>query len=157
MEDSSKSELIEEKELANGIRLSFFNESKIMTGDRWLIKLKCLAQLPVTDDDFASLPQDDPDLLQYLREKFAGNLSFSTVRERIFVDETEQEQVFSELLKTFLESTLDYLAAPNFPEQLMDSKFKKFSQEYQVKKELDKLVEEDDDDGPADFSACFKD
>ena len=157
MEDSSKSELIEEKKLANGIRLSFFNESKIMTADRWLVKLRCQALLPLTDDNFASLPQDDPDLLQYLRERFAGNLSFSTVRERVFVDDEEQALVFSELLKNFMDNTLDYLAAPNFPEQLMDSEFKKKSQEYRVKKELDMLVEEDDDDGPADFSACFKD
>lgn len=158
MENSNKNELVKEKQLPNGMQLSFFNESKIMTGDRWLVKLHCQALLPLTEEDFASLPQDDPDLLQYLRKEFAGNLSFSTVRERVFVDDTEQEQVFAELLEIFNGDILNYLASPTFPRKLMADEFTRLSQEYRVKKELDMLVDdEEDDDGPADFSACFAD
>jgi len=158
MENSSKNELVEEKQLPNGMRLSFFNESKIMTADRWIVKLCCRALLPLTDEDFASLPQDDPDFLQYLRKKFAGNLSFSTVRERVFVDDAEQEEVFAELLEIFNGDTLAYLASPSFPQKLMADEVARLSQEYQVKKEMDMLADdEDDDDGPADFSACFAD
>ena len=158
MENRSNSGLIKEKRLPNGMRLSFFDESKIMAGDRWLVKLRCQARLPLSDDDLAALPQDDPELLAYMREKFAGNLSFTTVRERIFVDEKEHADVLADLLATIEAGTLDYLASPAFPEKLLASSFEEIAREFKVKKELGMLEEEDeDDDGPADFSACFND
>ncbi len=157
MENSSKCELVKEKQLSNGMRLSFFDESKIMAGDRLLVRLCCRALLPLRDDAFAVLAQDDPGLLQYLRKKSNGTLTFTTVRERVFVDEREQPEIFAELLESLESNTLDYLASPRFPEKLLVSRFEEFAREYQVKKELDMLVEEEEDDGPADFSDCFRD
>ena len=157
MENSSKSELVKEKQLSNGMRLSFFDESKIMTGDRLLVRLCCRALLPLRDEDFAVLAQDDPGLLEYLRKKSNGNLIFTTVKERLFVDEKEHQEIFAELLESLESNTLDYLASPSFPEKLLASRFEEFSREYQIKKELDMLVEEEEDDGPADFSDCFRD
>ncbi len=155
--ENSSNKLVMEKKLPNGMRLSFFDDSKIMTGDRWLVKLRCQAMMPLTDRDFAALPQGDQELLCYLRERFAGNLTFSSVKERVFVDKKDLPEIIAELLETYEANALDYLASPCFPEKLFATRVEKLTREYQVKKELNLLVEEEDDEGPADFSACFRD
>ncbi len=158
MEHSRNTTLIDQKKLPNGMTVSFRDVSKKMAADRWLVKLKCEAAIPLTESYFDRLSLDDPDFLIFLRERLGNNLSYVVTKERIFVDGKEKDKIYKEMLEDFLESTVSYIGSPLFPQKLFESHFEKLKKEYDVKKQMDMLEEDDeDDDGPADFSACFQD
>ncbi len=158
MKDSSKPELIDQKILPNGMTLSFRDVSKKMAGDRWLVKLKCEATLPLIESYFSRISLDDPDFLIFLRERLAGNLSYVVIKERTFVDENDKDNIYQDMLTELQESTVSYIGSSLFPQKLFESHFEKLKKEYDVKKEMDMLKEDaENDEGPADFSACFQD
>lgn len=138
--------------------VSFCDESKKMAADRWLVKLKCEASLPLTESYFDHLSLDDADFLIFLRERLGSNLSYVISKERTFVDENDKDEIYGDMLTELQESTVSYIGSSLFPQKLFESHFEKLKKEYDVKKEMDMLEEDDeDDDGPADFSACFQD
>ena len=157
MEHGCNSELLDQKKLANGMTVSFRDESKKMAGDRWLVRLKCEAALPLPESYFDGLFPDDPDFLEFLRERLGGHLSYVVIKERTFVDENEKDKTCAGMLTELQESTVSYIGSSLFPRKLFESHLKKLQKEYDVKRELGILEEENDDDGPADFSACFQD
>ena len=138
--------------------VSFRDESKKMAADRWLIKLKCEASLPLTESYFDHLSLDDTDFLIFLRERLGSNLSYVISKERTFVDEKNKDKIYGDMLTELQENTVSYIGSSLFPQKLFESHFEKLKKEYAVKKEMDMLEEDaEDDDGPADFSACFQD
>ena len=158
MEHSCNTTLIDQKKLPNGMTVSFCDVSKKMAADRWLVKLKCEAALPLTESYFDRLSLDDPDFLIFLRERLGNNLSYVVTKERTFVDDKDKDKICQGMLEDLQESTVSYIGSSIFPQKLFESHFEKLKKEYDVKKEMGLLEEDDeDDDGPADFSACFQD
>ncbi len=160
IENTQPPVLLDSKELDNGIHVNFYNLSKKLVGDRWLVKINCEAVCELNDDLFADVQEEDVDLVAGMREKFSGGLIHTITRERTFVDDTVMEETLGHLLDQLSENSLSYLASEIFPKKLFDQKFEEWKQEYAVKKEMGLLEdnkETDEDDGPADFSACFSD
>lgn len=158
--NKNRDNLLKSEKLSNGILVSYYDLSKKVAGDRWLIKLVCEAAIPfakVTEN--TSMNGEDEEILGAMEERFGNNLTFDLAKERNFIDEAEKDLVFADLLDQLRRNALAYLENDMFPQKLFTRTFAEFKREYLTRKELGLFDDQDveEDDGPADFSACFKD
>lgn len=111
-----KEELIKTIDLENNRQLQFYDGSRKVAGDRWMVSLIVRMEIPVAetlihgDGQFAGMEND---ILRVVGERVV----FEQKRSRIFVDESKKEAVLEELCKTFEDSTLRYLAHESFPKK----------------------------------------
>lgn len=156
IENKESSTAFLSKTLSNGIEVTYYDLSKKMAADRWLVKIKCDLLLIIDDALFDKI--SDKELRSGMVEKYRDGMVYSVTKERTFIDETEKENVFDQLLRQLDENAIFYVQSKKFPQKLFASKLEEFVKEFQVKKQMGMLHElEEDDDGPADFSACFED
>ncbi len=146
------------KELSNGARLTLFDASRKITGDRWLVKLRCEVAVSLSEDFSKRYPDDTESVASFLHET-KNILSHCTIMERHFIAEDEKENVLGELVSNIYMTKMGYFESPVFPQKLFDKLFKEFITRKQDTSSLlrDSTEEIQDDDGPADFSFCFKD
>lgn len=142
--------------LANGLQVTVVDNSKRMAADRWYVKINCLAQAPLPAQKLATLTLESEQLAAFV-EHTQGNLQYRFSKERNFVDEGVKAEVVEELMGQIHSTALPYLATDSFLANLFDKSVEDFVQEYQVRQEMGLDLEEEEDDGPADFSACFQD
>ncbi|MFA7383842.1 MAG: hypothetical protein WC001_10370 [Desulfurivibrionaceae bacterium] len=154
-------EIIAQRSLENKMTLTVYDQSKKMVGDRWLIKIICEAELPVDEGFFARLPEADLALQTEVREKMAGSVKFCATKERTFVAETERAALVAGMVADILTNMVTYLNKPGFPEKLFARKYEELRKACEMARHYRRLQEEerkgdDPEEGPADFSACFK-
>lgn len=151
-------EVIFDRELANGLHVVIRDNSKRIAADRWFVKLNCLCEMEIDPASLARLTMGAEELAAFSKEQ-GGKARHQFIKERNFVDEGEREEVVAELLAQIEDTTLAYLATSGFATNLLQQNVDDFCQEYRVRQEmgLNRDSGEDDDDGPADFSACFED
>ncbi|MBU0673611.1 MAG: hypothetical protein KJ950_03080 [Proteobacteria bacterium] len=148
-------ELIDEYSLDNGIHLSIFEKSKLLAGDRWQVVVEGQAVIPLSDDLACADMVDDPEMLVRVREVVGAELIFPFRMERHFVAELEKEEVLAILLSRVRDTLLGYLGSPLFPERLLKKKCQDAMD--LCRNQTIPETAEDDADGPADFSSCFRD
>lgn len=150
-------EILLQTTFANGIRVTLSDCSRRVAADRWLIKIRCSAVAPFSSSSLAGL--DDPRLAAALDEKFGGGIEYRLQRERNFVDEQEREAVRDEMVRQLEENAFGYMADAGFPVRLAVKKIEEFRRKYEVARHYEALAadEEEEESGPADFSACFRD
>ncbi|HIJ91243.1 MAG: hypothetical protein OEV89_11145 [Desulfobulbaceae bacterium] len=153
-------DIIEQRTLGNNMTLTVYDQSKKMAGDRWLIKIICEAELPVDEEFFSLLSEDDLALQAEIREAMAGSVKFSATKERTFVAETERASMVECMVADILSNMVTYLNRPEFPAKLFARKYEELRMACSTARHYRGLPNEehemDGDDGPADFSACFK-
>ncbi len=154
-------EIIEQRSLENNMTLTVYDQSKKMAGDRWLIKIICEAELPVDEEFFSRISEADIALQAEVREVMAGSVKFSATKERTFVAETERASLVELMVADILTNMVTYMNRPEFPERLFARKYEEIRLACFTARHYRSLSGEDrdgdDDVGPADFSACFKD
>lgn len=143
------------KKLTNGMTITYQDESKRLAADRWLVKLRCLAAIPLQGWMREALAGDDPPTV-FSRERLGGQLAHEIVMERNFIDEADKERVLAELIAQLERTAFEYLAKETFVRQLFTIKMAEASRLYAQQGWTPKLDEEEDSPGPADFSACFR-
>ena len=148
--------LIETKTLDNGVKVSLYDFCKPVAADRWYVKILCriIVDLPVeklTESDL------DDDMKTAFKEHYNKGLVHEFIKERNFVDEQDKDDVVSGIISQVNENSLRYVANPVFAENLFRQKVEEFTQEQHVRQQLGLGQDEEDDDGPADFSSCFQD
>jgi len=152
--------IIEQRSLENNMTLTVYNQSKKMAGDRWLIKIICEAELPVGEEFFSRLSETDLALQAEVREAMAGSVKFSATKERTFIAETERASLVELMVADILTNMVTYMNRPEFPEKLFARKYEELRTACSTARHYRGLPDEehdgDADDGPADFSACFK-
>ncbi|MBU4264123.1 MAG: hypothetical protein KKC76_19905 [Proteobacteria bacterium] len=142
--------------LANSIKVTFYDLSKKIAADRWLIKVKCEVALPVQDEQFDAIA--DAELASAMKQDCANTVIHNLFRERNFIDEKDKDGVLQELFNQLDENVRTYMGRELFPRKLFEKKVEEFRLKYQMQKEMERSATTDDeDDGPADFSACFRD
>lgn len=153
-------EIIEQRSLENKMTLTVCDQSKKMAGDRWLVKIICEAEMPVDDGFFARLPEADLALQAEVREAMAGSVKFSVTKERTFVAETERGALTERMVTEIMTNMAGYLDRPEFPERLFARRYEELREACATARHYRRLPDQDqagdDDEGPADFSACFK-
>jgi len=153
-------DIIEQRRLENNMTLTVHDQSKTMAGDRWLIKIVCEAKIPVDEGFFARVPEDDPDLQAEIREALGGSLTFSVIKERTFVADTERAALVERMVAEIMGNMVTYLNKPEFPDRLFARKYAELREGCVTARHYRGLRDEDPDgdgdEGPADFSACFK-
>jgi len=105
--------LIEEIILANGLRLKIFDLSRPIAANTVKVEIFFQTKIDLKESYFAD-PQDYAQVKNILGDE----LAYEHKRERAFVYEKDQDSVREDLINTFKNNSLDYLAAVNFPQKL---------------------------------------
>ena len=155
MKDYSE-KLIETKALDNGVTVSLYDFCKPIAADRWYVKIVCRLELALSPQLLTTTELSDVDR-ELLLERAGGVLCHEFAKERNFVDENEKAAVVSGLIASMYENSLSYVANPVFAENLLRQKVEEFRKEMEVRRQMVVESPEEDDDGPADLSACFRD
>jgi hypothetical protein len=127
--------LIEEINLANGLKLSIFDLSRTIAADT--VKVEILVQ---TDIDIKKSYFSDPRDYHQVKKIFGDNFSYKYKMERSFVIQNNQDSIREELLRTFKNNSLNYLSSANFPRKLALATLKDIKNnpyKYQLKPETE--------------------
>ena len=142
--------------LKNDIQISFYDLSKKIAADRWLVRICCIATLKFQDKMLKELSAD-LEIINAFKDRYANGLNLEVIKERNFIDESEKDDILKQLFSQIDENSLEYMGGPIFPMKLLKSKFKEFNKEYIERKQMQVVDDIEEDDGTADFSACFRD
>jgi hypothetical protein len=112
-------ELIEEIDLANGLKLQIMDLSRSIAADTVKIEILFQTKIALLESYFA----DAGDYCR-VRNAFGDELTYESRHERSFVRERSQDSVRAELINTFKNNSLQYLSAENFSRKLSLSKLR---------------------------------
>ncbi len=147
-----------EQKLANGLTLSFSDCSKCVAADRWLVKMEGEMRIPLANVNWPAGDGDDPALLNMVKERLGESISFILSKERNFIDADKKEEVLTDLVLQVEENLLGYLGDSSFPQKLFAKQYEEMRQRCLLELQQPAASGVDDDDNaPADFSACFRD
>lgn len=153
--------LLNKRRLENGMDLNYYDMSRKVAGDRWLVGLKCEVPFPVLHSYYNRYQNIGPELLEELKSILAESILFSTSKERFFVPEEDKENVLNELVEQLDCTVISYLNNPKFPEKIFMQKIEETMEKLRTEKAMNSLTnqnsQKEEDEGPADFSFCFKD
>ncbi len=109
-------EPIKRVSLANGLTLEFFDQSKHVAADRWLISVRACVTIPL--DGLAGGPNGlSADQANPLKAAFGDHVVYEKEMARNFIDAKEKDQAIEEMMSSFIDSTESYLARPDFPQK----------------------------------------
>jgi hypothetical protein len=111
--------LIEEINLANGLKLKIFDLSRPVAADTFKVEISFQTKVNLKESYFAS-PQD----YAQVKNIIGDELTYENKRVRSFVYEKDQDSVREDLINTFKNNSLDYVASVNFPQKLALSMLK---------------------------------
>lgn len=151
--------LLAQQTLDNGMTLTVEDLSKKIVGDRWLVRVSCQATIPVPVDFVSAHDlEDDPTLRQEVLASLGSEVSFAMTKERNFVDGDEQPDVLRAMVEDIFANMVAYLSNQRFPEKLLRKRYGEAKQACLVARQYARIEHDgEEDDGPADFSACFRD
>ena len=118
-----KEKLIETMDLENGMQLNFYDASRKIAGDRWLISLIVRMEIPITEVLIKD-PGQSTERVNEIANVLGKNVLFEQKRERNFIDDTKKTEVFKELYDSFVNSTFVYLSNKAFPRKYITKKFR---------------------------------
>jgi hypothetical protein len=72
---------LEDEQLANGVVVRFYDESRRVAGDRWQVKVRYDAVVSVSET-FWSLVSGEPELIEEIRAALGGEIILTNVNER---------------------------------------------------------------------------
>jgi len=111
-----KEKLIKTIDLKNGMTLNFYDASRPIVKDRWLISLIVRMEIPVVEalinDEGKSM-----DSVGEIKKVLGEKVLFEQKRDRVFVGESEKQTVFEEVYNFFIDSVLGYLSNNAFPKR----------------------------------------
>ncbi|MFH1217468.1 MAG: hypothetical protein V1706_13290 [Pseudomonadota bacterium] len=146
-----------EKKFSNGIKVCFYDLSKKVAADRWMVKINCEALFEPGKDAFDAI--EDENLVHGLKDKFARGVTHTISKERNFIDEQDKDAILVELLTQLQDNVFLYLGSDRFPQSLLQKKIDDFQKEFELTQKMGAVVavQDEEEEGPADFSACFRD
>jgi hypothetical protein len=145
--------LPEPKLFPNGLTLTYIDESKKIAGDRWQIKIRCVASLPLNETMRAVLRELSPEEQEFIHNELTDGLRHEQLWERQFVDNEVKEQVMAKELERSTK-LFPYLSQADFGEKLFNQRLSELRQAFKQRPlppDTASTIPE-----PDDFSACFK-
>lgn len=147
---------LEDEQLANGVVVRFYDESRRVAGDRWQVKVRYDAVVSVSET-FWSLVSGGPELIEEIRAALGGEIVLTNVNERNFISAEEKEVLVAEIVSRARKNIFGYLADPGFPERFFKRCFKEAREEIQRKKREVRVPDNEDVEEPVDFSHLYSD
>jgi len=148
-------QLIKKEQLANGMVLSVYDKSRKIAGDRWFVKIDCVASIPLPQDAIAR-KLDTLELRECIQNEFGGNLVFSVSKERNFISADDKDLIIAQSVSQVFDNMAGYINNQKFKQRLFDIKYKDAKNHCLHQAAIRKAEEEKNIEEPADFSACFK-
>lgn len=118
-----KEKLIKTMNLENGMQLDFYDASRKLAGDRWMVSLVVRMEIPVKDV-LTKDPAQSTESAEEIAAVLGKNVRFEQKRERNFIDEARKDEIFQELYDHFVNSTFVYLSNEAFPRKYIAKKYK---------------------------------
>ena len=147
---------LEDVQLANGVVVQFYDESRRVAGDRWQVTVRYDAVVSVSET-FWSLVSGEPELIEEIRDALGAEIVLTNVNERNFISAEEKEALVAETVTLARKNIFGYLSDPAFPERYFKRCFKVAREEIERKKREVWIPENNDIEEPVDFSHLFSD
>lgn len=112
-ETSRNMNIIEEINLPNGLKLTIADLTRRIAADTKKVELTFSMKIDVLESFFSSA-----DEYRTLVNIFGTELTYEHRLERTFVYDKDESAIRTELVDTFKNNTLNYLASPNFAKKL---------------------------------------
>jgi hypothetical protein len=125
--------LAEKIDLPNNLVLEFYDYSRIVAGDRWLVGLFARIPIEISEEDFAGRPQE---LYKNFLEKRGTVIYFELKKERNFIDEKEKDQVFNQMLNELKEYALSYMGHKSFAKGFIKRQIQDFEERQKWQKAI---------------------
>ncbi len=119
--------MFETVELPNGLKVEFYDYSRKLAGDRWLVGLLVKIPMRVTRQDFNGFGDPD-DLFEKFINQNGEEICFELKKERNFIDEREKDEVVSKLLSNLKNHALSYMGHKYFSSGFKKKKIKEFQE-----------------------------
>ena len=111
--------------LDNGLTLEFWDLSRPMVGDRWIITLELRIAIPINS---ANLPPDLQAQEAEIIRSLGNEIIFSQRDERNFIDAREFEATLKEMTDRFLSLAPAYFGHPEFAGRLIRKRFAEYQE-----------------------------
>jgi hypothetical protein len=147
---------LKDEQLANGVVVRFYDESRRVAGDRWQVTVRCDAVVSVSET-FWSLVSGEPELIEEIRAALGEEIILTNVNERNFISAEEKEALVAEMVSQARKNIFGYLADPGFPERYFKRCYKKAREEIERKEREVWVPDNEDVEEPVDFSHLFSD
>ena len=147
---------LEDEQLANGVVIRFYDESRRVAGDRWQVTVRYNVVVSVSET-FWSLVSGEPELIEEIRASLGAEIVLTNVNERNFIAAEEKEALIAEMVSRTRKNIFGYLADPEFPECYFKRCFKEVREEIERKKREVRAQDDEDIKEPVDFSHLFSD
>lgn len=135
--ENKTGEIIDRRQLENGMELRLYDCSRIMTEDRWIIEISCNAFIPLDESYWDTVADEDLHYRQAIREMLGEKLVFSSSQKRTFVDAEEKETILREMVQQVYDSILEYLNRPYFPHRLFEKLYKDARRKVLIREAMD--------------------
>lgn len=112
---------IETIHLENHVRLDFWDLSRTLAGDRWVVCVEARMDIPLEMKYLDALP--DKEKLYSVMEKIYGSkVPYRYKEEKHFVDKSEKDELIHQFLEIMKENLLGYLSHPDFAKKFILSR-----------------------------------
>ncbi len=147
---------LEDAQLANGVVVRFYDESRRVAGDRWQVTVRYDAVVAVPET-FWGLVSGEPELIEEIRAALGAEIVLTNVEERNFIAADDKEALVAGIVSRAQKNIFGYLADPGFPERYFKRCFKEAREEIERKKREVWVPDDEDVEEPVDFSHLFSD
>jgi hypothetical protein len=115
--------LVEKIDLPNNLVLQVWDKSRAIASDITKVELFIVINVEIRKEYFS-----DPAHFQQVIAVFGQEISYEYTKERTFVDTTNREKVFDELLDDFRRDSIPYISRTDFPSRFAMSKLRDIRQ-----------------------------
>ena len=114
-------------QLENGLELSIYDDSKRMTGDRWLVAIIARIAIPINETILHGDAMPDRQI-ETIHNALGKQVIFEYKMKRNFVDQKEKDAVALNLWQSYLKSNRSYLEHPNFGRNVILKRYQAHTQ-----------------------------
>ena len=114
---------IETIKLDNGLELRLWDQSRILAGDRWLIRFEALMDIPI-HEKFVPETEDRDSILLLLRQQYGDRVQYRYNMERHFVSEDMKTSLFNDFMRSVREVVAPYLSRSDIAEKILLARYR---------------------------------
>lgn len=117
--------IVEKINLPNNLVLEFYDYSRIVAGDRWLVGLLARIPIKISEKDFIDKPKE---IYRNFLKEYGTVIYFELKKERNFIDQTEKDQIFRQMLNELAEYSVSYMGHKSFAKRFIKRQIKAFEE-----------------------------